>query len=582
MRGLGESWFRPVACALVPATLLCGCYTGLQGGAGAEGSAGTAGDAGDASAGSSDGGTDTDPQAACADPQVGVTELRRLTQAEYRNTVRDLLGYEGDAADTFSADERVGPFTSNVGAPVSEIQVEQYMSAAESIGEWAAGQLPSLLPCDPAALGEDECANAFIADFAPRAYRRPLQPDELAALQQVYTEGKASGGFEVGVRLVIQGVLQSPWFLYHMEFGSAGVNDGAVIALDDHELASRLSYFLWNTMPDGPLFDAADAGELATEDGLAAQVDRMLADPRARGAIATFHLQWFGVDEVEGVEKNADAFPSYSPALAAAMREETAAFATHVVLDDDGLLASLLTAEYTLSDDPDLLALYGATLPPGHVAGEPVPLPAGQRAGLLTQASVMTRHAHVNQTSPVHRGKLVRENLLCQPLPPPPPDVDNTPPSPDPDATTRERFEQHRADPSCAGCHSLIDPIGFTFEHYDGIGAWRDVEAGAPVDASGELTETDVDGPVDGAVEMAGQLAQSTIVQQCVARQWFRFAFGRFETDEDTCTNDALDTAFTEANGDVRVLIRQLVLSNAFRYRRAEPAAIVGAQEEQR
>ncbi len=583
MRWLEEHILSRVTRALVPAALLSGCYTGLNGG-GAGGGDG-AGDAGDASGGSggSDGGdTDTGPTASCDTPQVGVTKLRRMTQAEYEHTVRDLLGYDGDAAQVFSSDERVGPFTSNNNAAVTEVQVEQYMTAAEDIAQWAATDVAALLPCDPAAMGEDDCAAAFIADFAPRAYRRPLDAAEFATIQGVYEGGKATGGFDNGIRLVVQGLLQSPWFLYHMEFGQADLNDGTVIALDDHEIASRLSYFLWGTMPDATLFAAAGAGELVTDDGLSAQVDRMLDDPRAREAIASFHTQWVGVDGIDSLEKNADAYPAYNAGLASAMREETAAFATHVVLDDDGLLDTLLTADFTLTEDPELLALYGVTLPADHVAGDPVPLPATERSGLLTQASVMARHAHANQTSPVHRGKLVRENFLCQSLPPPPPTVDNTPPSPDPNATTRERFEQHREDPSCAGCHSLIDPVGFTFENYDGIGAWRDQEGDLTVDASGELIETDVDGVLVGAVELSGKLAQSEQVQQCVTTQWFRFAFGRFESTDDHCSTDALQVSFAQSGGDVRQLIRELVLSDAFRHRRAEAAAAQPGEEQQR
>lgn len=562
---------------LAPLALLSACYSGLSGspGAGAGDEGGTGGESG---SDSGDGGV----AAGCETPSVGLTDLRRFTGAQYENTVRDLLGYTGEAAIGFTPDERVGPFHSNVGAPVSELQVEQYMDAAEEIAAWSIEDLGGLLPCDPLAMGEDACATQFIAEFGPRAYRRPLDAAELDGLAQVYAEGKAQGGFADGIRLVVQASLQSPWFLYHMEFGANGVNDGEAIALGDYELASRMSYFLWNSMPDDSLFAAAAAGELGDKDDLAAQVDRLLADPRARETISQFHLQWFGVDEIEGLEKNPEVFPDFSPALATAMRAETAAFAAHVVLDGDGMIDSLFTADFAMTDSPELLALYGVTLPSGHVAGDPVPLPPGERMGVLTQASVLAEHAHANQTSPVHRGKMVRENLLCQPLPPPPPGVDNVPPSPDPDATSRERFEQHRADPSCAACHEMIDPIGFAFEHYDGIGKWRDLEAGAPVDASGALTVTDVDGPIDGVLELSTKLTQSDEVKRCVTRQWFRFAMGRTESDDDLCTNESLETSFVESGGDIQVLIRDLVLSDAFRHRRGEVSAITRAQEEQR
>lgn len=571
-RGVTRSW--AVACLLAPVGLgTTGCYTGLDGGGGAGGSASageSAGTVGGSEGGASEGGSEGGVPG-CEDPSAGPTALRRLTATQYNHTVRDLIGYTDDAAADFSADERVGPFTSNFAAPVGDLQVEQYMAAAEELAAWSVTDIGAILPCDPVADGEDACATQLIAELAPRAYRRPLDQAELAALQAVFEAGRTQGDFANGVRLVVQALLQSPWFLYHVEFGESGADD--LVALTDHELASRLSYFIWDTMPDDALFAAAAAGTLGTEEGLTEQVDRMLADEKAREGIAHFHLQWLGVDEVQNVEKSAEYFPTFDAALAEAMRTETADFANHVVIDGDGTLGTLLTASYTVSEDPALLALYGVTLPADHVAGEPIPLPGDQRSGLLTHASVLTKHAHANQTSPVHRGKLVRENLLCQPLQPPPPDVDNVPPSPDPDATTRERFEQHRADPACSGCHNLIDPIGFAFEHYDGIGAWRTMEGNLAVDASGEIIGTDVDRVIDGVLDMNAAFIESELVQECVGKQWFRFAFGRNETTDDTCTTDALGTALVESGGDIRQLIRALVLSDAFRHRRPEVAA---------
>jgi Protein of unknown function (DUF1592)/Protein of unknown function (DUF1588)/Protein of unknown function (DUF1595)/Protein of unknown function (DUF1585)/Protein of unknown function (DUF1587) len=574
MRTVGVTRIGAVACLLVPG--LTGCYSGLSGsdslgGSNSAGESGQSGGADEDGSGGSDGGSDGGVPS-CDAPSAGPTSLRRLTSSQYNHAVRDLIGYTGDAAADFSADERIGPFTSNFAAPVSDLQVEQYMAAAEELAVWSIEDIGALLPCDPVADGEDACATQLIAELAPRAYRRPLTADELTGLQGVYQDGVAQGDFANGIRLVVQGLLQSPWFLYHVEFGEDDGASGELVALTDHELAARLSFFLWDSMPDDALFAAAQAG-LDDDAALTEQVDRMLADPRARDGVAHFHLQWLGVDEVDKVEKTAEYFPSFDSTLASAMLQETADFSSYVVLDGDGMLSTLLTASYTLSTDADLLALYGVTVPADHVAGEPIPLPADQRSGLLTQASVMTKHAHVNQTSPVHRGKLVRENLLCQPLLPPPPDVDTVPPTPDPDATTRERFEQHRTDPSCSGCHGLIDPLGFAFEHYDGIGAWRAIEAGAPVDASGEITVTDVDREIDGALEMGAAFAESTTVQECVARQWFRFAFGRSETEQDACSTDTLDADFAASGGDVRQVIRTLVLSDAFRHRRPEVAA---------
>ena len=536
-----------------------GCYAGVDqfdpdGGAGA------------------DGDDDGDVAEQCREVQTGPTSLRRLTQSQYERTVEDLLGISTDVAQGFAPDERAGAFKSNGVAPVGDLQVEQYMDAAESVATDAASDLASLLPCDPATAGEDACAEQWLRELAPRAYRHPVGEADIARLMAVYSTAKADADFETGIRVTLQGILQSPWFLYHVELGdlSAPAADGEPIALSGYELASRLSYFLWDTMPDPALFDAAAAGELETDEGLQAQVERMLVDPRAKDAIASFHLQWLGVDEIEGLEKTGSLFPNFDTDLALAMKADTASFAHWVLSEGDGRLETLLTGAFTLSEDPALLALYGVERPAGHVSGEPIPLPSDERAGLVTQPSVMAMHAHADQTSPVHRGQLVRENLLCQLLPPPPVDVDNVPPDPDPNATTRERFSEHTANPACEPCHRLIDGLGFGFEHYDALGAYISMEGSLPIDASGEVIGTsDVDGEFTGAVELAGKLSQSVEVSDCMARQWFRYSLGRMDAEGDTCTMDRLSEVFAESGQDVRVLIREIVVSDAFRYRLA-------------
>lgn len=559
---------------------LAGCYSGTDG---ANGSFGNASGSGPATAGGSAGDTDgsgetdsdsdsndtstDDPAELCRDEDVGPTDLRRLTAAQYDHTVRDLLGLDGGYSLGFSPDERSGAFKSNGSAPVGELQVEQYLDAAEAVATDATADLTLLLPCD-AATG-DTCAEEFLADFTQRAFRRPLEPGELDRVMGVYQDGKAEGGDDMtnGLRIAISGVLQSPYFLYHVEFGLPGDGD-AVVELTGHELASRLSYFLWDSMPDDALFAAATDGSLTNVATVREQVDRMLADPKAQDAIGSFHKQWLGVDELEHAEKNDTLFPGYDEALAESMKEDVAKFANWVVNEGDGRLETLLTANMTLTEDPRLLALYGVEVPAGHIPGDPIATPADQRAGLLTMPGVMAEHAHSDQTSPIHRGVLLRQNFFCQQLPPPPPDVDNVPPNPDPNATTRERFNQHTEDPSCAGCHVLIDPLGFGLENYDPIGTFRTDEGALPIDASGEVVAADVSGEFDGGVELANMMAQSNTVRDCMAQQWFRFALGRIETDADDCAMDGVGEAFAESDYDVRVLLREIAVSSAFRFRR--------------
>ena len=559
---------------------LTGCYSGFQdfdgqGGPGVGGA--DAGDAGDAGEDAGDDNGDDGIAAQCLDAprQIGATALRRLTQDQYRNTIAELLGIDTDVTDSFAPDERVGPFRSNAVAPVVDLQVEQYMDAAELLAEEYVASLDQNLPCDAAAIGDDACAEQWLRDFMPRAYRHPVGDADVARLMEVYAGAAEADGFAMGIQVMLQTMLQSPWFLYHVENGVSAA--AGPRRLSGHELASRLSYFLWNTMPDDALFAAATAGELDTAAGIEAQVDRMLADPRAQQAVADFHLQWLGLDELETLEKSGEAYPEFDSDLARAMKEDTASFVRWVFSDGDGRLPTLLTGAFTLSDDPALLALYGVERSADQPPGTPLALPKEERAGLLTQPAVMAWYGHADQSSPVHRGKLIRENFLCQPLPPPPPDVDDVPPDPTPGSTTRERFAEHTENPECNGCHQLIDGLGFGFEHYDGIGGFRTEDQGLPVDASGNVVFAEgIEGDFDGAIELSERLATSADVQSCVARQWFRYSLGRLDSDEDVCATELMLGRFAETDYELSSLVKEIVVSDAFRYRRtAEDSAVI-------
>ncbi len=470
--------------AIMPA-----CYTGLGDADlnGFDSQGPGAADAGNDAGG--DDGQVEEPEALCLEGGVGDQPLRRLTRSQYDHVVRDLLGVDSGPAAVFPADEKLGAFYSNGVAPVSDLLVEQYMNVAEELSITAVEDLSGLLPCDPSTMGEDACADEFIDTFGRRALRRPLEEPERQMLHDLYVSGRDTDGFSDGIRLVVQALLQSPYFLYHVELGEAGEPGDLTAPLTQYEVASRLSFFLWDSMPDDDLLDAAQAGELATPEQLREHAERMLDDPRATDAIGSFHLQWLGVDDLMGVEKDAEAFPGFDEALKQAMMNETADFANWVIQEGDGRLETLMTSSTSVIDGP-LFELYGVQPPADFTPGDLVELPADERAGLFTHASVLARNSHVDQTSPVHRGVMVRENFLCQGLPTPPDDVDDTPPQLDPDATTRERFEQHTEDPSCASCHTLIDPIGFGLSAYDGLGAFVTTEAGVDVDERGELTGT--------------------------------------------------------------------------------------------
>jgi hypothetical protein len=524
-----------------------------------------------AGAGSGAGGTSTTPAGEkpldCSKAQVATAALRRLTREQYDNSIRDLLGSEGHPSLGLAADEKLAAFFSNSISPVSRLSVEQYRDAAEELAAAAVqAQLAKLAGCS----GADQnaaCADRFIQSIGRRAFRRPLSAEEAARYRGLFDANQARG-FGEGIRVVLQTLLQSSNFVYHLELAPAPAGVG-VTPLSGYEVASRLSFALWDTSPDDELLDAAGAGMLDSKDGLRAQAERLLQSDRAKDALASFHVQWLGLDSLLDTNKDAQLFPQFDDSLKVAMRDEAVDFADFVIRRGDGRLQTLLSAPFTVAS-PNVLSLYGASAAPA--ADGTVQLDPAQRAGLLTQGAFLAAHSHPNQTSPVHRGLSVRKNLLCTDLPDPPANVNNNPPAPDPNATTRQRFEQHRTDPTCAGCHQLLDPIGVGFENYDAIGRYRSDENGLSIDANGELISAGTSsGTFSGAVELAKKLATSPEVRSCVQKQWFRFSLGRFEGPEDACTLQGLAADFEASDFDVKTLLLSLVTSDAFRYRKVEP-----------
>lgn len=533
---------------------------GTSGGeASSSGADASSGDEAESSGG--DEGTSTGEDASCEELAVGSTPLRRLTRAQYRNSIRDVLGLAADVG-SLDSDEKAGAFDSNYAAAVSPDGVEQYRAVAETLAAEVMASVELLAPCDGP---EDACLENFVQSTGRRLFRRPLTDAERSDYVGL---AQAADDFDNGIRVAVQAMLQSGHFLYHLEFGLPDPS-GDVVALTDYEVASRLSFFLWNSVPDDALLDAADAGELASADGVRLHAERLLQDPRAREAVGEFHVQWLALDHLSTTFKDPEYYPDFTPELAEAMVAETRRFSQIVVLQGDGRLETLLTADFSYLE-PQLFELYGVEPPADHNVGVPVQLDPNQRAGLLTQAAFLSEHALTNASGPIQRGVEVRTNILCDPPPPPTPGIDITPPELLPDATTREVFEEHTNNNLCASCHQLIDGIGLGFEAYDGIGAYRTMENGLPVDDLGELVATDVDGEFEGAVELAHTLAQSPQVRECVARQWFRFAFGRFEVDADQCSLDVMHQAFEESDYDVRELLLHIVETDAFRFKAAQ------------
>jgi hypothetical protein len=499
----------------------------------------------------------------CKAVSPGPSYLRRLTRREYDNTVRDLLGTNmGSLSSEFPPEELEHSFANAGIRTVSDSLAEGYLKAAEKIGKGVIAQLGQVLPCDPKQKSDDTCLDAFFDGFGKRLWRRPLEDDEKQRLRARFKEN-ANGSFNDGLDAVVQIMALSPSFLYRTERGTpiAGTDYQKVAP---YEMASRLSYLLWGSLPDADLWKAAETNALGTRGEVYAQARRMIADPRASEMVANFGAQWLALERLEEVNKDTDLFPDYKPELIGLFQRETDEL-MKAVWSGDAKLTTFLTAPYTYMNGT-LAAFHGVTGVTGD-AWKKVDLDPKKRVGVLSQGSVMLGNASVDQTSPIKRGLFIQDRFNCFQVPEPPPTVDAQPVKLDPKMTTRERFATHRAEPSCNACHTFIDPLGFAFENFDAIGKWRDKENGKDIDVSGALTNTDVDGPFNGAAELATKLASSKTVRECVATHWFRFAYGRDATDADKCTVDTLRQAFGKSQGDFRDLVLAITQTDAFMFR---------------
>ncbi|HEX2679332.1 MAG TPA: DUF1592 domain-containing protein [Polyangiales bacterium] len=505
----------------------------------------------------------------CSATALGVSPLRRLTREQYERSVRDLLGLAVDE-QSLGPDEQAGPFATNIGAPLTELSTQQYMETAETLAAAAVGDLGKLLRCDPAALGNDACASQFIASFGRRVYRRPLTSIESRRYQDQYAQLVQAESFADAIRVVLQTMLQSPHYLYLVELESKQLAQDEIAPLSSHEVAARLSYFLWGSTPDAELLDAADRDELADATVLRAQAQRLFDDPRTTDTLGSFHAQWLQLQSLDALTKDAATYPSWNDGLRDAMRAETRAFVDEVYRHGDASIATLLTAPFSVIDGP-LFDYYGVTQPSGFTSGQKVMLDGSERAGILTQSAFLATHAHENQSAPVKRGVTVIRNVLCATLPNPPADVLLKAPDPAPNATTRERFTLHEAEPRCAACHETIDGIGFGFEAYDGIGQHRTTDQGLPVDDNGKiLGTTDINGTFQGAIALAQKLASSDDVSQCMAKQWFRYGLGRLDEKADACSLQSLTSSLAGSNKNLREMLLALTTTDAFRMRKGQ------------
>jgi mono/diheme cytochrome c family protein len=503
--------------------------------------------------------------------------LKRLTVAQYHNTLRDLFGPKVALPRDLEPDTLVAG-SATVGAArvaLSATGVEKFAVAASSLGAWAAGDRDfreRFVPCaaelevaDGAA--DESCLRGFVTAFGRRAWRRPLAADEVERYTALARQAVADdGGWRAALAGTTSAFLQSPHFLYRSEVGVPDPSDPKRRRLGDFELASRLSYFLWGAPPDDALLDAALAGKLATEAGLAAEAQRMLRNPLARATMAGFFLELFRLRRLDRISESRTKYPQYTDTIGASLRGETLRLIEEIAFAPGRDFREIFSADFTYVN-PELAKLYGVAIPANtkRDAYVRVALPAGAgRGGVLGQGAFLTIFAHATTSSPTKRGKFIRESLLCQAVPPPPPNVETKLPKDEPGKpklSARQKLEEHRKNPRCNGCHKFMDPLGFAFERFDGIGARRSDEAGVTVDTSGELDGvafTDAGG-------LGRLLAKSPQVGACVARSLFRYAVGHLESEGEEPLMQALARGLERDGYNFEALVANVITSEGFR-----------------
>ena len=507
--------------------------------------------------------------------------MRRLTHSQYNNTVRDLLGDQTRPSNHFPPEDYIHGFKNQAeGQSVPPLLAEAYGAAAEKLARntFRGGDRNKLVPCTPASAGDAACRTKFLRGFGQRAFRRPLADQEIAQYDALFErEAKASGDFLQGAQIVVEAMLQSPHFLFRMERGPGS-------PWYSHEVAGRLSYFLWDTMPDHKLFALAEAGKLSTPEQVEHSVRAMLKDRRARKSMEEFLAQWLRFDRVLDTIRDRRLYRGFNSELAAAMTEETKRLFSDLVWND-GNFMDFLKADYTFVST-DLADLYELPEPEAQFARVDLPAESG-RGGVFGQAMFLTLTSKPSDTSPTARGLFVREHFLCQVVPPPPPGINaSLPPVTDEKPmTNRERLSTHLNNESCASCHRLIDPIGFGFENYDAIGRYRDkhyltiyptrdekmkglkkkeTKYELPIDASAGVTGI-ADSSFSTPRELGEILAKEPGCQKCVVRQVFRYAMGRHETPRDRATIEKLFADFRDSGFHFRELIVSLATSEVFR-----------------
>jgi hypothetical protein len=498
--------------------------------------------------------------------EASPARVRRLTRVEYDNSVGALLDEPRvTLGQGFAPEDTILGFSTHERLQVTSLLADQMDNAGFDVAELARHKLAIDEQC-PDEADEEKCTTDILFGLASRAFRRPLTDEDRAMLLDFWREVRATEDPQTAHSIFLHGIFTSASFLYRTELGAPGERANQVVRLTQHEVASALSFAITATPPDAALLAAAEAGALATADQREAHARRLLATPAAHKRLHHFIREWLGLTGLANLNKNNQVFPDFNVDFKDSSQGETQAFIDHVVANEGGSVRQLLGSDYTFADER-MSDFYGTTSPLTGELGR-VPLPP-ERAGILTQASVLATYALFDSSSPIRRGKFVLTRLLCRNVPPPPATIAIIPPAPRPDTTTRARFAAHTDNPVCAGCHRTLDPIGFGFEDFDGLGKHRRTENGLAVDASGSVEHSAGTFTFTGGGDLARFLSTSEDVANCVPLQLFRYAMGREEDRVDEKLLNDMRTAF-KANprlqlGDALV---SLVRSPYFTHRR--------------
>jgi hypothetical protein len=495
--------------------------------------------------------------------------LRRLTNREIENVLADLLGARLDLTKGFLRDPDHDGYDNDAAAlQVTASKVDEMAAAAERAGVYVSApeRLAQFAPCgagEPA----PACARRFATTLATRAWGRPPERDELDRLDRVFGAGVEGADYASGVALVAEAVLQSPHFLYRTELGDGPPVEGRV-RLTPYEIASAISFSITGSRPDPALLASAAAGELGNPSARDREARRLLATPPARRQLRGFLRAWLRLTDVAMINKDLGVYPVFTPKVRFAMDRELDTF-LDAVLDGSGKLDELVLADYSFPG-PDLAPIYQGDLldPPGDFTR--VRLDPHHRRGVLSSPAFLATHALVDQTNPVERGLMIRGSVLCQEVSPPPPGVVAVTPPGGAGVTTRAKYAAHSSNGFCHACHQLMDPIGFGFESFDTLGRFRTMDNGQPVDSSGELIGTDIDGPFNGPAELSERLPRSAIFRRCFVRQLWRFAEGRAAEGKDDPEIDGLAWRFEQAEHRIGELLVALVARPTFVWRKVE------------